>query len=775
MESPQVEGSLRESWICKRGVSGSVTDSTSSASSVNMSEASGSSSSQSRPGPLPTKRTLSEPTSVRQMGPSPVKRQYQASNMQGSDDLQLKELDRLEKKEASLVNQLLHQLQILHKRCNEERHQIVEEQRHLAERLELIDANEKAEEQAVREKNERKLERVRLELFQLRQKMSLEGSSSNSSEMSSSVSMASPSTSGGQLDLSNVSDIRRRLGSLDRQRQTLLEQLYAAIGSLNQEASHLVDVQLHTCAPAREVAGSSTVTERGLPTSQQSEIAESNEQAQSNGEEDSEITSSSDVLTPQNVEILSEHASGIQESSRNQTSEANEEVEPEIADEDEDEGPSQIITEKSETLEVEASPEEEDKKKEEKEKDLALLKLKNIGSLVEEELQCSICNELLVAAVTINCAHSFCKHCLGEWKKQRAECPMCRMPITAEHRSVTLDSLISTMVGQLSLELQQRHKEVLEERAALEAAAAVAASSSASSSSSSSRQDGGGSSSSSGRSRHHNYNYNNNHWQPLPPPHHHHHHHHHHNGFVAHYPPHAHSHTPHAHSHTHNHVHNHAPHAHSAHSAHSHPPHAHVHPPLSQPPYHHGLPSLAAPTPRHTTPPPPRAPLALSGHGPHSLALSASSLQGLQGMAGSSQGSSQGLGLGLGPQGSQGGPQALPGSSQGQQGSQQGQGQPHDGRARRRHLGRTPGLVSSASSPGSSTEEPSYSSTGAFSSTSERTWFESDYGEYDDDENEAEPPIVPGIPGRYYGGYGVCFYCNQRGHWSNGCPVRFGF
>lgn len=251
MESPKVEGSLRESWIFKRGVNGTVTDSTSSASSVNMSEASGSSSSQSRAGLLPTKRTLSEPSSVRQMGPSPVKRQYQASNMQGTEDVQLKELDRLEKKEASLVNQLLQQLQILHKRCNEERHQIVEEQRHLAERLELIDASEKAEEQAVREKNERKLERVRLELFQLRQKMSLEGSTSNVSAMSTSVSIASPSTSGGQFDLNNVSDIRRRLGSLDRQRQTLLEQLYAAIGSLNQEASHLVDVQLHNCAPAR--------------------------------------------------------------------------------------------------------------------------------------------------------------------------------------------------------------------------------------------------------------------------------------------------------------------------------------------------------------------------------------------------------------------------------------------------------------------------------------------------------------------------------------------
>lgn len=60
-------------------------------------------------------------------------------------------------------------------RCNDERHQIVEEQRLLAERLEQIDANERTEEQAVREKNNRKLEEVRILLSQLRQKMSLEG------------------------------------------------------------------------------------------------------------------------------------------------------------------------------------------------------------------------------------------------------------------------------------------------------------------------------------------------------------------------------------------------------------------------------------------------------------------------------------------------------------------------------------------------------------------------------------------------------------------------
>lgn len=113
MESQEVEGSLQESWISKRGP---VVNNTPGPSSSNMSEASGSSSSQNRSGLLPTKRTLSESTIVRQMGPSPVKRQYQASSVQSIEDAQLKELDCLEKKEASLVNQLLLQLQVLHKR-----------------------------------------------------------------------------------------------------------------------------------------------------------------------------------------------------------------------------------------------------------------------------------------------------------------------------------------------------------------------------------------------------------------------------------------------------------------------------------------------------------------------------------------------------------------------------------------------------------------------------------------------------------------------------------
>lgn len=118
MESQEVEGSILSPWFSKQDSNDSLTNSSVDSSSLNMSEASGSSSSpsQGRQGPSATKRTISESSGVRQMGPSPVKRQYQASNIQSPDDMQLKELDRLEKKEASLVNQLLHQLQMLHKR-----------------------------------------------------------------------------------------------------------------------------------------------------------------------------------------------------------------------------------------------------------------------------------------------------------------------------------------------------------------------------------------------------------------------------------------------------------------------------------------------------------------------------------------------------------------------------------------------------------------------------------------------------------------------------------
>lgn len=45
-----------------------------------------------------------------------------------------------------------------------------------------------------------------------------------------------------------------------------------------------------------------------------------------------------------------------------------------------------------------------------------------------EEFICGVCCELMVLPTTLNCGHSFCRHCLAHWFKvgERAECPSCR-------------------------------------------------------------------------------------------------------------------------------------------------------------------------------------------------------------------------------------------------------------------------------------------------------------------------------------------------------------
>ncbi|XP_070576816.1 E3 ubiquitin-protein ligase RNF8-like [Ptychodera flava] len=42
-----------------------------------------------------------------------------------------------------------------------------------------------------------------------------------------------------------------------------------------------------------------------------------------------------------------------------------------------------------------------------------------------------------------------------------------------------------------------------------------------------------------------------------------------------------------------------------------------------------------------------------------------------------------------------------------------------------------------------------------------------------DSENDDDESSVEGDFGAYYGGYGHCYHCGRRGHWANGCPMRF--
>ncbi|XP_063361660.1 E3 ubiquitin-protein ligase RNF8-like [Cydia amplana] len=92
----------------------------------------------------------------------------------------------------------------------------------------------------------------------------------------------------------------------------------------------------------------------------------------------------------------------------------------------------------------------------------------DVEDIIETELQCSICSELFINAMTLGCSHSFCKYCIDKWKKNKRECPICRTVITSECKSIVLDSLIERMM-QTSEDTKQKRQEILNARAELAA------------------------------------------------------------------------------------------------------------------------------------------------------------------------------------------------------------------------------------------------------------------------------------------------------------------
>lgn len=52
---------------------------------------------------------------------------------------------------------------------------------------------------------------------------------------------------------------------------------------------------------------------------------------------------------------------------------------------------------------------------------------------LSSELACSICQDWLVHAATIECSHTFCWSCIDKWLlHKKFECPVCRSPVTRE-------------------------------------------------------------------------------------------------------------------------------------------------------------------------------------------------------------------------------------------------------------------------------------------------------------------------------------------------------
>ncbi|XP_023589915.1 E3 ubiquitin-protein ligase RNF8 isoform X1 [Trichechus manatus latirostris] len=118
---------------------------------------------------------------------------------------------------------------------------------------------------------------------------------------------------------------------------------------------------------------------------------------------------------------------------------------------------------------IQAKNKELEQTKEEKEKVQAQKEevLNHMNDVLENELQCIICSEYFIEAVTLSCAHSFCSYCISEWMKRKIECPICRKDITSKTHSLVLDNCISKMVDNLSSEVRDRRIILIRERKAL--------------------------------------------------------------------------------------------------------------------------------------------------------------------------------------------------------------------------------------------------------------------------------------------------------------------
>ncbi|MEE6523337.1 hypothetical protein FKM82_022188, partial [Ascaphus truei] len=117
----------------------------------------------------------------------------------------------------------------------------------------------------------------------------------------------------------------------------------------------------------------------------------------------------------------------------------------------------QIIQAKNK--ELQETKEEQEKVRAQKEE-----VLNHMNDVLDNELQCIICSEHFIEAVTLNCAHSFCSYCIQAWKKRKEECPICRQEIRSQTRSLVLDNCIDSMVNKLSPEMKARRESLIVER-----------------------------------------------------------------------------------------------------------------------------------------------------------------------------------------------------------------------------------------------------------------------------------------------------------------------
>ena len=88
-----------------------------------------------------------------------------------------------------------------------------------------------------------------------------------------------------------------------------------------------------------------------------------------------------------------------------------------------------------------------------------------------DELKCTICDELFLVPVTLNCGHVFCEFCINQWKdkvKKKSDftCPNCRIAITSQSRSLQLENLISALYRDIDESIAKDREALIAERKA---------------------------------------------------------------------------------------------------------------------------------------------------------------------------------------------------------------------------------------------------------------------------------------------------------------------
>lgn len=92
--------------------------------------------------------------------------------------------------------------------------------------------------------------------------------------------------------------------------------------------------------------------------------------------------------------------------------------------------------------------------------------LSQFEELVETEMTCSVCSELFIKAVTLGCAHTFCLLCITQWKRKKKECPICRTKIKSETRALVIDNFIERSVEKMPPQLKATRLEIINSRQA---------------------------------------------------------------------------------------------------------------------------------------------------------------------------------------------------------------------------------------------------------------------------------------------------------------------